>query len=126
MITVDREGGLLTGLGTAFKADPFGTFVTAEHVLQDHFEDESRAASVATVLYPIRLVYGKGTFLPSVMIEIRQPHRPGTEHPAGKHLSALARSDSRSISDPSKLAGMDPSKRLTDCSFVRCHRIRIV
>ncbi len=60
VITVDREGGLLTGLGTAFKADPFGTFLTAEHVLQDHLEDDdSRAASVATVLYPMGLVYGR-------------------------------------------------------------------
>jgi serine protease Do len=61
VLTMDKDGGFLTGLGTAFRADPFGTFVTAEHVLKDHFESPAkREAAVATVLYGMGLVYGTG------------------------------------------------------------------
>lgn len=59
VLTVDKDSGFLTGLGTAFRVDPFGTFVTAEHVLKDHFETpELREAAVATVLFGIGLAYG--------------------------------------------------------------------
>lgn len=59
ILTVDKDSGFLTGLGTAFRVDPFGTFVTAEHVLKDHFETpELRETAVATVLFGMGLVYG--------------------------------------------------------------------
>jgi len=59
VLTVDKESGFLTGLGTSFRADPFGTFVTAEHVLKDHFETpELRDSAVATVLFGMGLVFG--------------------------------------------------------------------
>jgi len=59
ILTIDKDSGFLTGLGTAFRADPFGTFVTAEHVLKDHFEtSELRETSVAAVLFGMGLVFG--------------------------------------------------------------------
>lgn len=59
VLTVDKGSGLLTGLGTAFRADPFGTFVTAEHVLKDHFEvPKLQDSAVATVLFGMGLVFG--------------------------------------------------------------------
>lgn len=59
ILTVDKADGYLTGLGTAFLVDPFGTFVTAEHVLKDHFESpEARETAVAAALYGMGLVYG--------------------------------------------------------------------
>lgn len=59
VLTVDKTSGFLTGLGTSFRADPFGTFITAEHVLKDHFETpELRDSAVATVLFGMGLVYG--------------------------------------------------------------------
>jgi serine protease Do len=59
ILTVRKADGYLTGLGTAFLVDPFGTFVTAEHVLKDHLESpKAREMAVATALYGIGLVYG--------------------------------------------------------------------
>ncbi|WP_084439203.1 S1 family peptidase [Sphingobium sp. TCM1] len=57
VLTVDKDNGFLTGLGTAFLVDPFGTFVTA--VLKDHFETpELRETAVATVLFGMGLGFG--------------------------------------------------------------------
>jgi len=59
VLTVGKADGLLTGLGTAFQVDPFGTFVTAEHVLKDFMEDKAaHESAVAAVLYGYGLVYG--------------------------------------------------------------------
>jgi serine protease Do len=59
VLTVDKESGFLTGLGTSFRVDPFGTFVTSERVLKDHFETpELRDSAVATVLFGMGLIFG--------------------------------------------------------------------
>lgn len=59
ILTIDRNSGFLTGLGTAFRAGPFGTFLTAEHVLNDHFvTPEAGDSAIAAVLFGIGLVYG--------------------------------------------------------------------
>ena len=59
ILTVDNADGFLTGLGTSFFVDPFGTFLTAEHVLKDHFETpELRRSAVAAALFGMGLVYG--------------------------------------------------------------------
>lgn len=59
LLTVDKSDGFLTGLGTAFLADPFGTFLTAEHVLKEHVETpELRESAVAAALFGMGLVYG--------------------------------------------------------------------
>lgn len=73
VLTVDKETGFLTGLGTAFRVDPFGTFVTAEHVLKDHFETPAqREAAIATVLFGMGLVYGAMGLSSKYFAPIRQ------------------------------------------------------
>ena len=61
ILTINRTTGLLTGLGTGFRADPFETYLTAEHVLKDHFEaleaeDNSR---IAAAVFSMGLVFGR-------------------------------------------------------------------
>jgi serine protease Do len=61
VMTLHKETGFVTGLGTAFLADPFGTFLSAQHVLDDHFKEMASGRSpegVAAVLYGMGLVYG--------------------------------------------------------------------
>lgn len=60
ILTINRETGLLTGLGTSFRADPFETYLTAEHVLKDHFEavETGDDAEIAAALFSIGLVFG--------------------------------------------------------------------
>lgn len=59
LLTVDKADGFLSGLGTSFLADPFGTFLTAEHVLKEHFETPAlREGAVAAALFGMRLVFG--------------------------------------------------------------------
>jgi hypothetical protein len=60
ILTINRETGLLTGLGTGFRADPFETYLTAEHVLKDHFEaaEEGDNTEIAAALFSIGLVFG--------------------------------------------------------------------
>ena len=35
LLTVNKQTGNLTGLGTAFCADPYGGFLTAQHIFDD-------------------------------------------------------------------------------------------
>jgi hypothetical protein len=60
VLTINRETGLLTGLGTSFRADPFETYLTAEHVLKDHFEavEGGDNTEIAAALFSIGLVFG--------------------------------------------------------------------
>jgi serine protease Do len=61
ILTINRATGLLTGLGTGFRADPFETYLTAEHVLKDHFEalEAGDNSEIATVLFSMGPVFGK-------------------------------------------------------------------
>src|SRR5260221_1993654 len=85
VLTVDKNDSFLTGLGTAFRVDPFGTFVTAEHVLKDHFEKlAEREVAVATVLYGMGLVYGMVGLRSEYFAPIREAlmWRTGNPEPA--------------------------------------------
>jgi serine protease Do len=60
LLDIDRDTGLLTGLGTCLKADPFLTFLTAEHVLDGQFAEPAEdRTSVVAALFGIGLVYGR-------------------------------------------------------------------
>lgn len=59
LLAIDRDTGFLTGLGTCFKVDPFLTFLTAEHVLDGHFDEAAEdPASVVAALFGFGLAYG--------------------------------------------------------------------
>jgi predicted SnoaL-like aldol condensation-catalyzing enzyme len=48
ILTIDQADGYLTGLGTAFRVDPFGTFTTPDRALREHIESaEAREAAAA-------------------------------------------------------------------------------
>jgi serine protease Do len=59
LLVIDNRTGRASGLGTAFRIDPFGQYLTAQHVLEDWLLPPRPSASVVGLLNP---GLGYGTF----------------------------------------------------------------
>lgn len=73
LFAIERANGNLTGLGTAFQVDLFGTLLTAEHVLQEHtaLPDDSNP-HVAAVLFGMGLAIGRVSMPSSYFAPLRR------------------------------------------------------
>src|SRR5258708_1761479 len=112
VLTVDKNDSFLTGLATPFRLYPFGTFVTAEHVLKHHFEKlAEREVAVATVLYGMGLVYGMVGFRSEYFAPIREALMWRTANPepapliGSKELPRIVADVMRFHADDSKVPG---------------------
>jgi len=59
LLAIDNHTGHASGLGTAFRIDPFGGYLTAQHVLESWLAPSRPRATVVGLLNP-GLVYGRG------------------------------------------------------------------
>jgi serine protease Do len=68
----DKSTELLSGLGASFKIDPFGEFLTAQHVLEDYFLPSNTLSDRLVGLLSPGLRYGTTNITPDHFVRIKQ------------------------------------------------------
>lgn len=70
MFSIDRQTGEVSGIGTAFRIDPFGTYLTAYHVLESRetrkFFNERELETVFG-FFSAGVIFGSPPFLARVL-----------------------------------------------------------
>lgn len=99
LLEIDERSGLAAGLGTAFRIDPFGQYLTAQHVLEHRFAGGRGRGSVVGLLNPGFGPKG-GTVAEDRLARIEQASTFRTK-----------------VEDPQldKLMGWDSSRNVFDC-----------
>jgi serine protease Do len=69
LLAIDDRTGRISGLGTAFRVDPFGQYLTAQHVLEDWLAPVPPRKTVVGLLNP-GLVYGRVPLPDDVFVTI--------------------------------------------------------
>lgn len=111
MFEADKNTGYMAGLGTGFRIDPFGQFLTAQHVLEDYFESKTQNYLVG-MLSP-GLIYGRAK-LPDncfVFVDIAKSEREKIDDP----LAALqGKVKTKNSFDCMKFSFRKENRRLQD------------